>query len=399
MSNREREIKIGQLLQALGLLRETHLHETLRLAVQAGLPLGRALMAAGHLNEEELNVALELQTIIRAGDLTVAEAIRAFGLVASERVPLSTALEMMGRSSRNAVPKDARRLGILLLDAGLVTQKQLKQAERMSYEAGVSTGRALGLLGFVPHAVLSRATELQSMARDAKITYTEAVKLLGQKGGYKARPSRELVQYRPRIRLIEMLIVAGVLTESELMNAIDQAFTTGKSLQELLVETGTVSKESIKLAIQLQESIGDGDLTLQAAIDALRYVATKDGADEALLHPVTGLPPDPIRLGDLLQLAGFVDSEDITQALETSARYGSLIGKMLVVAGAISETMLLASLRAQALLRSGQIACDDAVRTLQYAERTKKPFDEALKDLNIDLIGARPRERDLTSAS
>src|SRR5262249_6021350 len=157
-----------------------------------------------------------------------------------------------------------------------------------------------GLLGFAPHAVLARATELITMVREAKITYLDAVKLLGQKGGFKARASRELVQYRPRIRLIEMLIVAGVLTESELMNAIDQALTSGKSLQELLVDTGTVSKEAIKLAVQLQESIGDGDLTLQAAIDALRYVATKNGGVDPAPLIGNGLPPDPIRLGDLL---------------------------------------------------------------------------------------------------
>jgi hypothetical protein len=397
VSSKEREIKIGQLLQALGLVKETQLHETLRLAVQAGLPLGRALIAAGHLNEEELNVALELQTFIRAGDLLLPEAIRVFGLVTTERITLPAALEMIGHSSRHELPAEPSRFGILLLDAQLVTQKQLNQAERMSLEAGVSVERALGLLGFIPHAVLARATELQSMVRDAKITYRDAVKLLGPKGSFRIRASREIVQYRPRVRLVEMLIVSGVLSESDLMNAIDEALTTGKSLQELLIETGGLSQDAIRLAVQLQQSIGEGDLTLQAAADALRYVATKNGGIDPASHALSGLPPDPIRLGDLLQLAGFIDAADIQQALETSARYGSLIGKMLVVAGAISETMLLASLRAQSLLRGGQIMCDDAVRTLQYAERTKKPFDDALQDLKIDLIGEPVSDKNLTS--
>jgi hypothetical protein len=395
VSIKEREIKIGQLLQALGLVKETQLAETLKLAVQAGLPLGRALIAAGHLNDEELNVSLELQTYLRAGELTLPEAVRIFGLVTTERIALSAALAMIGRPNSHEAPAEPSRLGNLLLDAQLVTQKQLHQAERMSNEAGVPVERALGLLGFIPHAVLARATELQSMVRDSKISYRDAVKLLGPKGSFRMRASREIVQYRPRVRLVEMLIVSGVLSEPDLMNAIDEALTTGKTLQELLVDTGVLPKETIRLALELQQSIGDGDLTLQAAADALRYIATKNGGSEAALQ--AGLPPDPIRLGDLLQLAGFIDATDVQQALETSARYGSLIGKMLVVAGAISETMLLASLRAQSLLRSGQIACDDAVRALQYAERTKKPFDESLQDLKIDLIGEPVADKNLTS--
>jgi hypothetical protein len=197
---------------------------------------------------------------------------------------------------------------------------------------------------------------------------------------------------------VEMLLVSNVLSEQDLMNAIDDALTSGKSLQELLVETGALPEDAVKLAMQLQQSISDGDLTLAAAADALRYVGTKNG----ITTPPGGvqsqtLPSDSMRLGDLLQLAGFVDSKDIQQALELSARYGSLIGKMLVVSGAISETTLLASLRAQALLRNGKIATEDAVRALQYAERSKRPFDDVLQDLKINLIGEPASNQNLTS--
>jgi hypothetical protein len=391
VSIKEREIKIGELLRALGLVKEMQLQETLRLAVQAGLPLGRALIAGGYLSEEELNVALELQTFIRSGELTLAEAIRVFGLVSSDRVTFEEALELLGHA-RPQLPVETNRFGTLLLDARLVTPKQLHQAERMCHEAGVPLEKALGLLGFIPHAVLSRATELQAMVRDARITYRDAVRLLGPKGSLRGisngrKVKCEPAQGRPRVRLVEMLLVSNVLSEQDLMNAIDDALTTGKSLQELLVETGALPEDAVKLAMQLQQSISDGDLTLAAAADALRYVGTKDGIRTPPGVQTPTSPPDLMRLGDLLQLAGFVDSKDIQQALELSARYGSLIGKMLVVSGAISETALLASLRAQALLRNGKITCEDAVRALQYAERSKRPFDDVLQDLKINLIG------------
>ena len=125
-------------------------------------------------------------------------------------------------------------------------------------------------------------------------------------------------------------------------------------------------------------------MDLQAAADALKYASTTDNELSGAMQSPASLPSDNIRLGDLLQIAGFVDYDDVQQALDLSARYGSLIGKMLVISGAISRATLSASLRAQNLLRAGKLSCADAVRILQCCERNKKSFDEALHDLEFD---------------
>jgi len=385
----ERELRIGELLQILGLVKKSQLNETLRLAVQAGLPLGRALIAAGFVTADELYVVLELQTLIRSGDLSLDESMSAFKLMTSEHATLSVALERIGRARVRQAPPDMSRLGTLLTDAQLLTQKQLQEAKKMSDTSGAPLDKALSLLGFIPSAVLARALELQTNIRDGKITYSEAVKKLGPKGSVRSLSTNlpqgfQNLTRRPRVRIVEMLILSGVLAEGDLMNSIDEALTTGKSLKDLLVETGALSADLVKLATELLQSINDGELDLQAAADALKYAATTDTALSGDLRPPPSLPSENIRLGDLLQIAGFVDFDDVQQALDLSAKYGSLIGKMLVISGAISEATLSASLRAQNLLRTGKLSCADAVRTLQYAERNKKEFDEALQDLDIN---------------
>jgi hypothetical protein len=88
-------------------------------------------------------------------------------------------------------------------------------------------------------------------------------------------------------------------------------------------------------------------------------------------------------LGELLKITGLVNDSDIMEAIELSNKYPSLIGKMLVVSGAIDEATLIASLRCQYLLKYGYISMQDAIRCLQYTKKNRVSFDDALEELGI----------------
>lgn len=88
-------------------------------------------------------------------------------------------------------------------------------------------------------------------------------------------------------------------------------------------------------------------------------------------------------LGELLKMTGFVNDADITEAIELSSRYPSLIGKMLVISGAIDEATLIASLRCQYLLKHGHLTVEQAVQALQYTRQQKISFDDALDELGL----------------
>jgi hypothetical protein len=90
--------------------------------------------------------------------------------------------------------------------------------------------------------------------------------------------------------------------------------------------------------------------------------------------------PSPV-LGELLKMTGFVNDTDITEAIELSSRYPALIGKMLVVSGAIDEATLIASLRCQYLLKHRYLAVDQAVQALQYTRKNKVSFDDSMEEL------------------
>jgi hypothetical protein len=78
-----------------------------------------------------------------------------------------------------------------------------------------------------------------------------------------------------------------------------------------------------------------------------------------------------------------IEEDDIKQAIDLSSKYPSLIGKMLVVSGAIDEATLLAALRCQFLLRNGNVNLKDAVKALQYAKTNMMSLEDALEELGV----------------
>jgi hypothetical protein len=389
-----KDLKLGELLRALGAVESTDLSETLKLAVQVGLPLGRALVLAGHLSEDELDAALEIQALMRQGNLTIPVATRAFALVHAGQV-LGAALEQSGWDRPAGITAYPSRLGSLLFDAKIITKQQLDEAQRTSYETGMPLGRILGLMGLLSPSQLAKALELQRMVRDKSITHNQAV--LDLHSGQTQAIEVSLAQHgltnqsgnKKTIRLGELLMLSGILNESDIMNALEHGLTSNKPLGDVLLDLGLVTRQILDLALEMQNAVCTGALNIHAATDALHYIASTgkkpQATNDGTWHAALGGVRESIRLGELLKMSGFIEDDDIKQAIDLSNRYPSLIGKMLVVSGAIDEATLLSALRCQFLLRNGHVMLDDAVKALQFAKTRQLSLDDAIEELNISV--------------
>lgn len=398
-----KELKLGELLRAIGAVDPAELHETIKLAVQAGLPLGRALVLGGHISEEELEAALEMQTLIRRNTLNVETAREAYVHVKSG-IRLKQALDLIGWEEETPVLHVyPSRLGSLLFDAKLINKHQLERAQLASYENGMPLGRTLCMMGALTQSQLARALELQRMVRNGEVTHSQAVLNLHSdrvtEGMNSVSGALRKINLRKNIKLGELLMLAGIISESDIMNAIEYGLTSAKPLGDVLIDMGLVTRQLLNLALQLQESVSHGDLNVHAAMDALSYVASlgdtvsgaehvddvpeKMDANRAVTASKNAGPSKTVRLGELLKMSGFVDEADIAQAIELSHKYPALIGKMLVISGAIDEGALLSALRCQFLLRNGHITLDDAVKALQFARSRHLNLDDALDELDI----------------
>ncbi len=371
--------RFGDLLVALELVSETDLNDALQVAPQFGLPLGRSLVLSGRLTEEELKLVVELQSLVNHNSYPMESAKQAARMVRTKGATATEALSTIGVKSSS----DRSTLGSILLESGAITPAQLEEAKRVSYETGMRLGRVLILNGVIDHTLLTKALDAQAMIRDKRLSVEQAVERLRPNISFSTSPSAlaleaHALQPNPakkNVRFGEFLVLCGLATEAEILNAMETSLNNQQSLGEAIVELGLISKRIFDKAMQLHDQVCSGTIALKQATDEIHKMVFGDVTND---HKT----PSPV-LGELLKLTGLVTDADIVEAIQLSNKYPSLIGKMLVVSGAIDEATLIASLRCQYLLKHGYLDIDGAVSALQYAKKNKVSFDDALEELGI----------------
>jgi hypothetical protein len=386
--------RLGDLLLQFGVISTDKLAEVAVQAARMGIPLGKTLVLSGLLTMVELENILKLQSMVRASNLPVEVAADAFRLCRTENRSLGDALNKAGYER---TLKSSSRLGTLLVEAEIISQAQLDDTQEMSYETGIPLGRMLCLNGIISEQRLALALELQRKLRDQEITKEEAVEILANRKSKNAGMEHPKVAIEKmeggerkalkKVKLGEMLLLSGLITELDVMNALEHSLTQSKPMGEVLAEHGLVPRSLIELAAELQEAVNAGDLPLAAAADSLNYVAKTGSKPEAMGDATPDTAPDTIRLGELLQMSDYVSAKDIDYAREILTLFPSLLGKLLVVAGAIDEPTLLSALRAQFFLRHNHVKLEDAVRALKFSGDHRVSFDDALESLNINNPG------------
>ncbi len=385
----DKPMRIGEMLIAVGLLSEDDLNDAAQLAVDLGLPLGKVLVMSGFLTDGQLQAAVQVQSMVKDQILGTEIAAQALKLVASRCLPLEQALREVGWVQRDVMPKN--KLGDLLVESGIIVQETLVEALQSSSESGLPLGRILVLTGKLPEALIYACLNAQVLLRDGKISREQAIQ--GLKAAHRRQMSIEqaLIEQgllRPpshaKIKLGELFVLSGILTEEDIMNALETGLITEEPLGQVLVKSGQVPRTLLDTALRLQEMVDNGTLGPLNSAEVLRQIYTR-GISIAQAVAELGLlkqeSHETIRLGELLKLAGFITEVDIQDALRLSLKNNALVGKILLIGGAIDETTLHAALRCQFLLREGFLKEEQAIIALHYCQRMHCSMDEAMVEL------------------
>lgn len=389
MSNKPATMRIGDLLIKAGILDGKNLQESMQIAGETGLPIGRVLIMSGYLAEHELKSALQAQSMLKDGVLTEEIALKALTFVSQEGDSWEHALKKAGWLRKEEPVTN--KIGELLLQAHVITREQLNEALSTSFETGLPVGRILVLTGILSEGLLAAVLNAQVMVRDGKITREQAVQ--GIKSAQQRRVSLEQslidngfyrLPARQHVKLGELLVLAGMLSESDLMNVLEIGLVNEKPLGEVMVQSGFVSKTVLDAALRLQDMVANQTLAPLQAAEALSAVYTKGVSVACAVAEIGQWKPQPhetVKLGELLKVAGLVTQNDIQRALDLATKNSSLIGKMLLVTGMIDESTLHAALRCQFLIREGFLKMEEAIIALHSCQRNQISFDDALEEL------------------
>ncbi len=191
MLEKEKLVKVGELLVQAGLLQPADVVEAIQVSKRVQIPIGRVLIASGLVSEGFLQTVLQAQLLIRDGLVSSEQAIDAMKLVASLNIPLKEALQKL-----NLTPEytsETVDLAEILLDSNIVTQEQLDAALATSSRAGVPLSAALVLQGilsqsFFPSLMRAQQQINAQSPRDRVIDELKASFLVWLKAEESLRP-------------------------------------------------------------------------------------------------------------------------------------------------------------------------------------------------------------------
>jgi hypothetical protein len=385
-----KRIRLGILMIDAGLITREELEDCLRMSRETGLPVGRMLLVAAKTSETVLQAAVQAQSLLKDGLIDLDTAYKALRIVKEEKKSFDNALKQL-----NVIVEEVKinKLGQLLLSSNFCTEEQLEEALAGSASTGLPFGRMLVLNGVINEAQLAATLNAQILIRDDKITKDQAVEGLKQarrrqiavevplmeKGFYR-------VQTRDAIRLGELLSLAGLISESQLLNAVELGLISQKPLGQVLIETNLVSEDILKVALQLQDLVVKGTLRpLQASQVLVQVKETGKSIPEAVALIERGVASDTIdiTLKDFLMTSKTVTTDDIATAFEVSVNNNQILGRMLLLSGIIDESTLQAAMRLVFLVKGGILSIEQAQKAFDYSTRHRATIDEALQELNI----------------
>ncbi len=345
------EFLIGEMLVKAGVIKQSQLDDALKLAGNKHMQIGQMLIMAHYITPRDLQAAIDAQVAVRDRVMEANTALRA--LHTACRNGMSFAEASQKQSQDAPVTAAPNQLGDLLLEANLINAEQLSIALQKSMATGLPVGRILILNNVISEAILSSALEMRIKLRDGAISGEEAVAYLRDLSRTKEINDLGLARLeqasfsgsdkegegRRGIRLGEFLVLAGILSETDVMNALEFSLVSEKPLGRTLVEHGYVTNELIDAAIKLQSLVESDTLDCQKAALCLSNIHINSVTLAQAIEAITSETVQGTRIDfqNFLLDSNLITSAGMQSALELAVNNPRMLSKILVQTGYLRE--------------------------------------------------------------
>lgn len=387
---------IGELLVKASIISQKQLDDCVRQSGMKRLHLGQMLMMSGYITPRDLQAAVDAQSMLRDNMIDTDMAVKCLRISFKQGLNFPDVVSNQQALDQQRADSQIWTLGHLLHEADVASQKQLDAAYQRSNATNIPTGRILILNGVITETLLSRALDLLVKVRDEVCSRDEAVEAMRVAAGFS--PGSPLTQSlllpsaTRRPRLGQLMLMAGIMSETDVMNAVELGLTYNIVIGQVMVEHGYASSQLVEAALELQNYIEAGQVDADRAGEVLEKVYHGGGNITDLitsLQPILKMPSseDKPRLTfeKLLVLARVVSQEQIHEAFDICRQTPEALAKILCLTGFIEGHVHDAVLRCHELLDQGRLNQDDALVALDYCfnknPESRPGFDDALSEL------------------
>lgn len=193
------------------------------------------------------------------------------------------------------MPKVTNQLGQLLLESGFLADEVIEDAEKRASSTGMPLGRMLVLSDKIDEKLLNQILEIMLQLRDnAMFTESDALEVMGMlkaetdgsiKDGDKSLLKSFFSRKGQPMRVGELLIRSGLVTDTDVINAVEEGLTSRRKVGQVLVGNAYITADALEMALNLLESVRSNEVDASEAAKNLReahsYPSSDDESDDA----------------------------------------------------------------------------------------------------------------------
>lgn len=371
LTDEEKYIKVGELLVYADVVSSSDITEAIQVSRRLNIPIGRVLLTSGCVSEPILHATLELQPLVREGQVPLESAIKALKRVYSTGNTLKHELERLNFKPKYG--KGENFLADLLIDSNIVSQEQIDQALKTSFHSGTPLGTTLVLQGALSPSFFPSILDIHNRIHDGEITHSEGINELKSAFHLWIKAEASLRE--------ELLRSAEGKSQTSTQDDKAQSKALGKKQgknNKKAQESGS-HDSSERRSGQATEARGDGDGDNQSSRQKDGYPQSEPAAERPERSPrqvehsgsEPGLRLNPRpgsgRLIDLLQSAGISQNNELEAAFQLMLDDSQRTADFLVASGLIDDNTRRNALRCQSLINRGKLRQDEALAALKEA--------------------------------
>jgi hypothetical protein len=426
-----RMVRVGDMLVAARVVSSAEITEAIQVSKRLNTPIGRVLITSGCVTEKLLHAALDLQSLIRDGEVPLESALKALSRIEKTNCTVKEALEVL--NFRPKYGKGKNNLADLLVDSNLVSQEQIDDALKTSFEYGTPLGSTLVFQGALSPDFFPAISAIQEKVTNGKLSNEEAITELKEaftlwlKAGdrtnqpalktieeldfdfesdvslrespaaHKKRHSEPKVLSTPRAQE-EQVENEDQVAQEEIANALEELSRSAISRDEV-DEKADVSPAMESQVSDSESQTSDSESRQQTnASDAnenekrdRRDMRTRHviHADKATIREKRTPPPSKHnrpggRLIDLLSAADLLDQDNLVAAYQVMLQDSHRSATFLVESGLINDELRRQAERCHNLVKRGRLSPEQAIRALKSSQENEVTFREALSKEGVN---------------
>jgi hypothetical protein len=185
------------------------------------------------------------------------------------------------------------------------------------------------------------------------------------------------------IRLGELLMLASLVSEIDLLSAVERGMLDEQPIGQVLVRVGLITEQTLEQALQLQNLVTRAQLRPLDAAEVLKKVRKTGVSIEKAIAELSGSGAsgngfDVMEMPELLRAAGLLAHTDMIKSIDQSSATGVPVEQVLMNSHLVDQVTMDAASRCQALLKAGQISQEQCVFALQTWIGSRRDIDQIL---------------------